>query len=293
MQKNDTMLCNIGKTRYGNELWLNKHVTTADRIVVIGSVEPHYFAGFTGGRKSLLPGVAGYSTIEQNHRFALHAEAKALNLTGNPIHEEMLDCVKAFGPERIFSLQMVLDNNRNVLKAYTGPIDRTFEMATEYAKGFFSASIPIRADVVVTVSQPPFDIDLYQTLKAIENGRLAMNQGGILIVVSPCSEGLGPESFARLFKDSSNIDQAVQNSKSKYRLGDHNAVNLLALTKQAQAYAITEIEGRILKNAGITPHHSLQDAIEEARFKKGSHVKILFLMNGSLTVPLVQNTTPC
>jgi nickel-dependent lactate racemase len=166
-------------------------------------------------------------------------------------------------------------------------------MATGYAKGFFSVQIPMTADVVVTVSQPPFDVNLYQTLKAIENGRLAMNQGGILIVVSPCSEGLGPESFARLFKDYSSMDQAVQNSKANYRLGDHNAVNLMALTKQAHIYAITEIEDRILQNAGITPHHSLQEAIDEAIIRKGRHVKILVLMNGTLTVPIVQNTTPC
>ncbi len=291
--RDDTMLNSVGKTRYGNELWLNKNVTSADRIVVIGSVEPHYFAGFTGGRKSLLPGVAGYSTIEKNHKFALHAKAQALNITENPIHEEMLDCVRALGPERIFSLQMVLDNNRNICKAFTGPIDRTFEMATGYAKGFFSAQIPMRAEVVVTVSQHPFDVNLYQTLKAVEHGRLAMNQGGILIVVSPCPEGLGPDSFARLFKDRSSMDQAVQNSKSNYRLGDHNAVNLLALTKQAQVWAITEIEDRILQNAGITTYHSLQEAIEEAIIRKGRHVKILVLMNGTLTVPIVRNTKPC
>jgi nickel-dependent lactate racemase len=287
------MLHSIGKTRYGNELWLNKHVMTADRIVVIGSVEPHYFAGFTGGRKSLLPGVAGYNTIEQNHKFALHTKAQALNLTGNPIHEEMLDCVKAFGQDRIFSLQMVLDNNCNVYKAFTGPIDRTFEMATQCAKGFFAARIPMMADVVVTVSQPPFDINLYQTLKSIEHGRLAMNQGGILIVVSPCREGLGPESFARLFKDHRSMDRAVQNSKSCYRLGDHNAVNLMALTKQGQVYAITEIEQRILQNAGIMSHHSLQEAIDEAMRTQGRHAKILLLMNGTLTVPIVRKTTSC
>lgn len=283
----------LGKTRYGNELWLNKEITSCDKLVVIGSVEPHYFAGYTGGRKSLLPGVAAYRTIEQNHKFALHPKARALNLIGNPIHEEMLDCVQAFGPERIFSFQMVLDKNHNIYKAFTGPIGETFDMAVRYAQKCFSAKIPMKADIVVTVSRPPFDVNLYQTLKAIEHGRLALNQDGILIVVSPCPEGLGPDSFARLFKGQSSIQDAVEDSKSSYRLGDHNAVNLLATTKQTRVWTITEIEDRILQNAGIMTFHSLQKAIEQAITEKGSHARILFLMDGSLIVPIVRNTEPC
>jgi nickel-dependent lactate racemase len=75
-----------GKTRYGNELWLNKAVARFERIFVIGSVEPHYFAGFTGGRKSILPGIAGYDTIEQNHKFDTHPKAQPYKLNCNIIH---------------------------------------------------------------------------------------------------------------------------------------------------------------------------------------------------------------
>jgi nickel-dependent lactate racemase len=291
--RDSTQHAYLGKTRYGNELWLNRKITACDKLVVIGSVEPHYFAGYTGGRKSLLPGVAAYRTIEQNHKFALHSKARVLNLIGNPIHEEMLDCVQALGPERIFSFQMVLDKNHNIYKAFAGPISETFDMTVRHAQKCFSAKIPMKADIVVTVSQPPFDVNLYQTLKAIEHGRLALNLDGILIVVSPCPEGLGPDSFARLFKDRSSIRDAVENSKSSYRLGDHNAVNLSAITKQAHVWTITEIEDRILQNAGIMTFHSLQKAIEQAITEKGRHARILVLMDGSLTVPIVRNTEPC
>jgi nickel-dependent lactate racemase len=288
--KDNTMLQNIGKTRHGNELWLNQHVVHADHIFVISSVEPHYFAGYTGGRKSFLPGIAAYNTIENNHKFALHARARSLNLAENPVHEEMLDCVKALGQNRIFSLQMVLDNDRSVSKAFSGPLDSTFEMATQYAKDCFSAEIPTTADVVVTVSRPPFDVNLYQTLKAIEHARLALNEGGTLIVVSPCPEGLGPDSFARLFKEQTSMARAVEHSKKHYRLGDHNALNLMTLIKQARFYAITDIDDRILENAGITPFRSLQRAIERAMATKGRPNKILILTNGALTVPIVQKT---
>ncbi len=288
--KDNTALQNVGKTRYGNELWLNKHVVNAEKIFIISSVEPHYFAGYTGGRKSLLPGVAGYNTIEQNHKLALHSGARPLNLDGNPVHEEMLDCVKAIGPERILSLQMVINNERNVYKAFAGPIDITFQVAIRYAQECFTALIPTTADIVLTVAQPPFDINLYQTLKAIEHGRLALNEGGTLIVVSPCPEGLGPDSFARLFKQRGNMAQAVEHSKTRYRLGDHNAVNLMTLVTGSVVYAITQIEDRFLKNAGVMPFGSLQGAITHALAKGDRHKKILILMNGALSVPIVQKT---
>jgi nickel-dependent lactate racemase len=288
--KDDTMLQSIGKTRYGNELWLNKHAVNAENIFVISSVEPHYFAGYTGGRKSFLPGVAGYNTIENNHKFALHGRAQSLNLAGNPVHEEMVDCVRALGTDRIYSLQMVLDNDRNVINAFSGPLATTFGMATQNAQEHFSALIPTRADVVVTVAQPPLDVNLYQTLKAIEHGKLALNEGGTLIVVSPCLEGLGPDSFARLFTERSSMAQAAEHSRTHYRLGDHNAVNLMTLLKQCRLYAVTDIDSRILENAGITPFRSLQHAIEQAIAPKGRRKRILILMNGTLSVPIVGKT---
>jgi nickel-dependent lactate racemase len=275
----------VGKTRYGNELWLDKLVTRNDKTVVVGSVEPHYFAGFTGGRKSFLPGIAAYRTIGQNHRLALNPGAQSLNLDGNPVHEEMIDCIDTFGKDRIYAVQMILDTNHTVCRAFTGPIDLTFNTAVEEARDIFSAKISQKADVVVTVSRPPFDVDFYQTLKAIEHGRLAMKPGGILIVVSPCQEGLGPVNFARLFENNNAITTAAHKARTDYELGDHNAHNLIRLHEQGKVWAVTRIAGSVLKTAKVGSHRSLQAAIDRAIKEKGHNTKILFLLNGSLTVP--------
>jgi nickel-dependent lactate racemase len=278
----------VGKTRYGNEVWLNRLVTRTDKVVVIGSVEPHYFAGLTGGRKSLLPGVAAYRTIEQNHSLALLPGAHPLNLDGNPIHEEMIDCIKMFGKDRIYAVQMILDPNHDVWRAFAGAIDLTFDYAVCDARRFYSVTITQSADVVVTISTPPFDVDLYQTLKAIEHGRLALKPGGILIVVSPCPEGLGPMNFARLFEDSTAVEVAAHKAKIDYRLGDHNAHNLLTLREQHEIWAVTNIAGSVLRTAKIEKFRSLQAALNRAIKQKGSNTKMLFLLNGSLTVPILK-----
>lgn len=281
----DSMLDYYGKTRYGNAIWLNRAITKTENTVVIGSIEPHYFAGYTGGRKSLLPGIAGYRTIEQNHSLALHANAKPLMLDGNPIHEEMHDCVAALGEKQIYSIQMITDRNGNMHKAYTGPVTTTFEIAARDAARLFTARIAKKADIVVTIAQPPFDMDLYQTLKAIEHGRLALNHGGILLIVSPCKQGLGPASFSRLFEAKDSIEKAASKAVSEYSLGDHNAYNLMTLRNQAQIWAVTEIDQKILDNGGIRKFTSLQEAIDKAIRQKEQRQCVLFLMNGSMTVP--------
>lgn len=279
-----SMRC-FGTTRHGNEIWLNKTLKEFSRILVIGSVEPHYFAGFTGGRKSILPGVAAYRTIEGNHKFAVHAKAQPLNLEGNPVHEEMIDCIMALNDHQLFSVQMVLDRNHNIYEAFTGSLGGTFEMAARTGAKLYRRKIATRAEVVVTVAQWPFDINLYQTLKAIEHGRMAVLEGGILIVVSPCDEGLGPRNFARLFDSTKSIEEAVLNAGLSYRLGDHNAINLASLRRFCEIWSITRIPSSILERTGIRQFDSLQCALEKAIENRGKNTKILFMMDGSLTVP--------
>jgi nickel-dependent lactate racemase len=283
--RDDRLMRCFGKTRHGNEIWLNKAFNEFSKILVIGSVEPHYFAGFTGGRKSILPGVAAYRTIEGNHKFAVHAKAQPLNLKGNPVHEEMIDCITALNDHQLFSVQMVLDRNHNIYEAFTGSLGGTFEMAARTGAKLYRSKITTRAEVVVTVAQWPFDINLYQTLKAIEHGRMAVEEGGILIVVSPCHEGLGPRNFARLFDSAKSIEHAIQSALIRYRLGDHNAINLASLRRFCEIWSITRIPASILERVGIKGFDSLQHAIEKAIEKRGKNTKILFMMDGSLTVP--------
>jgi nickel-dependent lactate racemase len=285
--RDDGMLDHVGKTRYGNEIFLNRSIARADRTLIIGSIEPHYFAGYTGDRKALLPGVAGYRTIENNHKLTLHANARSLRLDANPVHNEMLDCAAAVGEERLYSIQMILDDKQNIHAAYTGPIVRTLQIAAGAARQLFQTKIKTKAEIVVTVAQHPFDINLYQTLKAIEHGRQALAQGGILIIASRCPQGLGPKSFARLFEKETSIASAARQAKTDYRLGDHNAYNLMTLREQGDIWAVTDIGVKTLQKAGIFGYQKLQTAMDRAIRQKDGRQNVLIFLNGSMTVPKI------
>ena len=116
----------LGKTRYGNDLMLNRFVRDADAIIPIGSIEPHYFAGYTGGRKSFMPGVASYDCITANHRLAISRDAQAMVLSGNPVAAELDDAEELLKAFPVFSIQTVLDGHQDVYAAAAGDMGESF-----------------------------------------------------------------------------------------------------------------------------------------------------------------------
>ncbi|WP_320130651.1 nickel-dependent lactate racemase [uncultured Sphaerochaeta sp.] len=278
----------LGTTRNQTPIILNKLLFNSDRIIVTGSVEPHYFAGFTGGRKAFLPGIAGYDTIVANHKLALSPKAHSLALEGNPVHEDMMDALNLIKVP-IFSLMAILDSEQKIAAMTAGNIQEAFFEAVKIAKQIFCVSIPEQADVVVSVAKFPMDINLYQSQKAIDNGALAVKDGGTLILVSSCREGLGDETFAKLLSQSSSPDDALLKISAEYKLGYHKAAKMAAVAKRIKLEALTELEDSHLSDLFITPVHDLQKAIDQAldeAKKRGiSEPKVLVLPDGCVTVP--------
>ena len=166
----------LGESKNGTQMYLNKIVAEAKKVIVIGSVEPHYFAGYTGGRKAFLPGVAKYETIEQNHKLALSADAQALRLEGNPVYEDMIDAMKVLAHIDVFSIQTVLDSEHGVYYASAGDLNDSFYDCVKKADEVFCVNIPRKADIVISVAPYPMDVDLYQAQKGCgrKNSHLAV-----------------------------------------------------------------------------------------------------------------------
>ena len=165
--KHDEMVF-LGESKNGTQMYLNKIVAEAKKVIVIGSVEPHYFAGYTGGRKAFLPGVAKYETIEQNHKLALSADAQALRLEGNPVYEDMIDAMKVLAHIDVFSIQTVLDSEHGVYYASAGHLNDSFYDCMKKADEVFCVNIPRKADIVISVAPYPMDVDLYQAQKGAD-----------------------------------------------------------------------------------------------------------------------------
>ena len=276
----------LGKSTNGTEMYVNKAGVEADKIIIISSVEPHYFAGYTGGRKSFLPGIAGYKTIEQNHKLALVPEAKALALDGNPVHEDMIDAIKTVKQE-IFSIMTVLDKHHNVYATCCGHINDSFHAAITMANEVFAAPLKEKADIVVSVVKFPQDIDLYQAQKGIDNAKLALKKDGIMILVAKCRCGIGGKAFADLLGSSDTPEAALETIEKGYVLGYHKAAKMAEIGLWAQMWGVTDVEPEIISKLFIKPFADLQTAIDQALEEKGKEASVLFLMDGGLTVPLM------
>jgi nickel-dependent lactate racemase len=284
----DADMVDLGITRNGTPILLNRRLFQADRIIATGSVEPHYFAGFTGGRKAFLPGIAAYKTIEANHKQALSPRARSLALEGNPVHEDMMDALPLIKAP-VFSLMTVLNKEQRTAAAAAGNILASFYSAVDIARKIFCVSIREKADIVVSVAKFPMDIDLYQSQKAIDNGAAALKDRGTLILVSSCRDGIGDEAYAGLLSQASSPADAIRRIEAGYKLGYHKAAKMAEVSARAAIRAVTELPAERLNALFIekaaTPQEALDAALDTARLQGTAVPKILILPDGCVTVP--------
>jgi len=285
--RKDEDMVHIGTSRNGTEMYVNKLGMEAHKIVLIGSVEPHYFGGYTGGRKSFLPGIASFKTIEQNHKYALKPESRSLALEGNPVHEDMIDALKTIEDKEVFSIQTVLDRDRDIFDATAGHIHDSFYAAIESAKKVFCVPVSGKTDIVISVAPYPMDVDLYQSQKAIDNGKLALKDGGILIMVSKCRTGIGEKAFHDLLSSCETPKEVLHKISKDYKLGWHKAGKMAEVMARAQVWGVTDLKDEDLNKIFIKSYKSLQKAVDDALAEKGKDAKVTILMDGSITVPMV------
>ena len=278
----------LGTSKNGTPMEVNKIAVDADRLVIITSVEPHYFAGFTGGRKSFLPGVASFRTIEENHKLAMNMEAQSLVLEGNPVHEDMMDALSVVKGKEIFSIQMVLDRHQNIYKVASGALNPAFEQAVTWAKDVFCVPIPEKADLVISVAPYPMDVDLYQSQKALDNGKWALKEGGKILMVSKCREGIGHATFLKQLSTSTDPAEILENLRAEYKLGYHKAAKMAEIATWASIWAVTDLpEDVILGSNIITPFPTVADAVAKA-LDENPDARVIVLMDGSVTIPVVK-----
>ncbi len=279
-------MVDLGHSSNGTPILINRAAIDADRLVIIGGVVPHYFAGYTGGRKSLLPGIAGFETIEANHRLALQSSARALALRGNPVHEDMEDAIRSV-EKPVFSIMVVPDKNHRVAAATAGHIHGSFERAVEKSNRIFVAPLARKADIVVSVVKPPQDIDLYQAQKGIENAKLALKDGGIIILVAECDNGVGSSTFADLLRSRETSQEVLAEIDRSFRLGYQKAGMMAEIDTWAKMWIVTDIDRDELQGLFLTPFGSVQEAVDRALEDKGPDAELLVLMDGGMTVPSV------
>ncbi len=193
----------------GAELWLNRTALEADLLVAEGFIEPHFFAGYSGGRKSILPGIAGEKTVLTNHcsRFIASEKCRTGILQGNPMHEDMLAATSRSGLK--FILNTVIDAEKKIISAFAGHPVKAHEEGCGFVEGLARVG-PAPADIVVTTNGGyPLDQNIYQSVKGMTAAEATAKEGAVIIVVAACNDGHGGESFYRTFLEAADAREVM------------------------------------------------------------------------------------
>ena len=232
----DDPMMRVGATRRGTEVIVSGWLFSYDRIVAIGSVEPHWFAGYTGGRKSLIPGVAAYETIRQNHSLASLPESRHMKTSGNPLHEDLIDATllvidahKKKGGASIVGINAV-SHADDIYALAAAPILDSIEPLCGMVDTVYTARADT-ADIVIALAEAPMDRDLYQAMKSFENIRSVLNPGGVFLLVAAAPDGVGPPHFSRTLALGGDPDELERHLAGDYVLGNHKFINPLQFTQ--------------------------------------------------------------
>ena len=286
--KDTAQLVDLGQTSRGVAVQVNRRLAESRSVILINSVEPHYFAGYTGARKSLFPGLAGYHTVWANHALSMKPGSESLVLQGNPVHEDLEEMLAVgIAGKRVFSIQLVLDKDHRVGFAVAGSLPDTFRRAVAVADKQFVLDIERRYEVVVAAAPYPMDCNFYQTNKAIQSGALAVKDGGVLIVVSECPFGLGEnQTLYDMLAEAESPAAALERAdQEEYRLGVQQATRVASVLQRAEIWAVTSLSDEQVRSMFMKPFAGVQAAVDAALAQQGAAAKVLFLTEASITVP--------
>jgi nickel-dependent lactate racemase len=273
-----------GKLKSGNELWVNPIVSESDFIITTGVIVPHYFAGFSGGRKSILPGICGRKTIEDNHAKMTHPNACAGNLRGNPVHEEMQEAAEKVGVD--FNINVVINENHKIVEIVAGGLFESWQRGVEVCKKIFLCPIKQKAEVViVSAGGYPKDINVYQAQKALDNAYQAVKPGGTIILLAECTEGYGEPIFEQWIKEAESPEDIIKRIKEKFVLGGHKAYGIARVVKEVEVILISSLSKEKVRKLFFIPMRNISQAIDYVKNKYGKDFQVYILPSGNTVVP--------
>lgn len=233
-------MVNIGKLPSGGDILLNKFAATADLLVAEGFIEPHFFAGFSGGRKSVLPGVVSEVTVLANHcaEFIASDKARTGILEGNPIHLDMVSAARQ--ANLAFIVNVVIDADKKIIKAVAGDMEKAHNEGVAFVRKL--ATVKAKpADIVITSNGGyPLDQNIYQSVKGMSAAEATCREGGVIIICSACNDGHGGEAFYRWFSEASGPSEVMN------KILSIDAASTIADQWEAQILARIQLKHKII-----------------------------------------------
>jgi len=282
----------FGETARKTPVWFNKKICNVDHIFMTGSIVHHFFCGYGGGRKAILPGVAAMETIRMNHSHMLEEHADIGVLHGNPCYEDQMEAVNMFAKGRsLFLFNCVLDAEHHFLKIFAGDYDLAHQEACKFVDEVYGVSIPENADIVIaSCGGYPKDINVYQMQKTMNNAWCAVREGGVVIMVAECIEGSGSKLLEDTCREYDSADKIKALLEKHFAIGVHKAFAVTLLMQKAKFILVSALDSelaKIMEFSGVVD--SVPAALKLAEETVGKDYKIIIMPEGGYTVPLVKD----
>lgn len=293
VSKDEESLKYVGTTTYGNEIYINKTALECDHIVITGSIVYHFLVGWGGGKKSILPGIAGYQSIMKNHGLSLSPELgkgtlpviKCGNKENNPVYDDMLQAAEMVKPTFMFNV--ITGSDGNICAAVAGDFIKAHEKGQLLVDEKDGVYINEKADVVIASAGGfPKDINFYQTIKTVNNSVEALKEGGALIVLSECSEGLGGDQDVQDMI--LNFDNQLDREKSlreRYSISKYVGYYMCDMSEKFNFILVSGIiDKKLFKKTNVKVVDTLEEALKAA-CKGRSDLKITVMPYAANTLP--------
>lgn len=276
---------NMGKTKNGTPVDITRTVALADFRIGIGNIEYHYFAGFSGGAKALMPGVSTPDAIQCNHSLMVDENSCAGKLLGNPLRADIEEAETFCHLD--FIVNAVLDEHKKIVYCVAGDVTKAHRTGCKYLEKMYKCEIKETADIVL-VSQggSPKDANLYQTQKALDNAKHAVKKGGTIILIGECKEGFGSKKFEDWLINSPSAEYMVKRIKTDFQLGGHKAAAIGMVLQNAEIYLVSDFDDETVEKIFLTPKKSAQEAFNDALKKHGEDASVIAMPFGGATLPV-------
>jgi lactate racemase len=276
----------LGTTMMGTPIEVNKMICPPYKTILTGEIGYHLFAGYSGGRKSIIPGVASFKTTQINHSLMLLPESHAGSLEDNPLSKDMVEGASLIKPT--FIVNVILDDKKRIIRVFCGDFLEAHRQGCHELDNLYSTKIKKKSDIVVgSCGGYPKDINFYQAHKVLENIARIARDGGVVILFAECIEGIGSSSFRRGMTDYPDLEAIKNRIYNDFELGMHKAFFLRRLLKRVKVMLISELLKEDAKVMGVTLIADFDTALKEAEEITGKDSGISVVTDGSITWPFV------
>jgi nickel-dependent lactate racemase len=281
--QHDTRRCRrIGITSRGTPIEIFEDILGADVIIGVGSIEFHYYAGYSGGAKSVLPGVSSKEAVITNHKMMIDEKAVSGRVDG-PVRQDMEEAAKIFGLD--FILNVVLDSKKEIVAAVAGDFIEAHRKGVEIVDSMYKVPVEPADAVIVSCGGFPKDINLFQANKALDSATQAVKEGGSIILVAECAEGIGNQVYECWNRECRRPDDAIERFKQCFEFGGHKTAIIAKISKKFRLYLVSKLSDEQTRNAFFTPMPDVKDALS-AVLSENPNAKIHLMPHGGQTLPV-------